>query len=144
MIPLRLAVLLLLLSSGAAAAAPATALSNVNLRTAPSTDSAVIVTISAGTRVEVGQCADWCDVTWQDKKGFAIATALDRSGAAPGKRASKPRDPYAIETLDKKDPPLSLGTYVAPERHYGPYFWSYGPPSGPYKGTSGIGYRGRW
>jgi uncharacterized protein YraI len=141
---LRLAVLLLLLSSVAAAAAPATTRSNVNLRAAPSIDSAVVVKIPAGARIEVGQCAEWCDVTWQDKKGFAIATALDRTSTTPGKRASKPRDPYATEIPDKGEVPMSLGSYVAPDRHYGPYFWSYGPPSGPFKGTSGIGYRGRW
>lgn len=141
--PLRLAILLLILSSGAAAAAPAIALSNVNLRAAPSTDSAVIVKIPAGMRVEIGPCTEWCSVTWQDKKGFTIATALDRSERAPGKRASRPRDPYATDVPDR-EVPTSLGSYIAPERHYGPYFWSYGPSSGPYRGTSGVGYRGRW
>jgi len=34
--------------------------------------------------------------------------------------------------------------YEAPERYYGPYIWSYGPAVGPYKGTAGLGYRGRW
>lgn len=144
MIPLRLAALLLLLSSGAAVAAPAITVSNVNLCAAPSTESAVVAKIPAGARVEIGPCTEWCDVTWQDKKGFAIATALDRTGAATGKRTSKSRDLYATDLHDKGEVPMSLGPYVAPERHYGPYFWSYGPPSGPYKGTSGIGYRGRW
>jgi uncharacterized protein YraI len=134
---------LVLLSVASAAAEPATVTSAVNLRSGAGTDNAVVGRIPAGALVEASNCGEWCEIEWQGKKGFAIATSLDRSGRVPARRAKAQRDPYATDA-PKGDVPMSAGTYQAPERRTGPYFWSYGPPSGPFKGTSGIGYRGTW
>jgi hypothetical protein len=106
-----------------------------------------------GTLVEVAHCGEWCEVEWQGKKGFAIATSLDRSGRVPPPRAAKKNDkksdknsdPFAIDVAGTKsalDTPRQ--SYEAPQRYYGPYLWSAGPAIGPYKGTAGLGYRGRW
>jgi uncharacterized protein YraI len=139
----RLTIAILLISATAASAEPATVRSAVNLRTTPGTDGAIVARIPAGSRVETTNCRDWCAIAWQDKRGFVIATSLDR-GATPavvGKAAR--RDPFATDPSNSSVP-MSPGPYQAPERYYGPYFWSYGPTIGPYKSFSGLGFRGRW
>jgi uncharacterized protein YraI len=141
---MRLAAILVLLSAASAAAGPATVTATVNLRSGGGTGHEIVGKIPNGGRVDVSNCSEWCEVEWQGKKGFAVATSLDRSGRVPARRAGAQRDIYATNAASKNDVPMSAGTYEAPERRYGPYFWSYGPPSGPYKGTSGIGYRARW
>jgi uncharacterized protein YraI len=141
---MRLAAILVLLSAASAAAEPATVTATVNLRSGAGTGHEIVGKIPGGSRVDVSNCGEWCEVEWQGRKGFAVAASLDRGGRVPSRRASARRDIYAVDVTPKSDVPMSAGTYEAPERRYGPYFWSYGPPSGPYKGTSGIGYRGRW
>jgi uncharacterized protein YraI len=124
---------LLTLSATSAAAAPAFVLSNVNLRSGPATTNDVVVRIPAGSVVEAVNCTDgWCAVTWQDKNGFAIQTALDMSGrphalnAAPG--AYPPAPAYAAAPV-----------YVAPAPvYYGPAYGYYGPYYG------GWGWHRRW
>ncbi len=117
---------LVVLSAAPARAETALVISAANLRSSPATDQAVVAKLPAGTTVQVTHCREWCAVDWQGKKGFVIATAIDRNAGAKS----------------ALDAPRS--TYEAPQRYYGPTFWSYGPDFGPYRGTSGIGYRGRW
>ena len=137
--------MLVVLSTASAAAEPAYVTSAVNLRSGAGTNSEIVAKIPAGTLVEAASCGEWCEVEWQGKKGFAIATSLDRSGRIPSRRADKKSDPFAIDVAGTKsalDTPRS--GYEAPQRYYGPYLWSAGPAIGPFKGTAGLGYRGRW
>jgi hypothetical protein len=132
-----------LLSAVSAAAEPATVTSTVNLRSGAGAGHEILGKIPGGSLADASNCSEWCEVQWQGKKGFAIAASLDRSTRVPAKRASAPRDLFAID-IPKSDAPMSGGAYEPPGRYHGPYFWSYGPNSGPSKGTAGIGYRGRW
>src|SRR5689334_24960548 len=71
-----------------ALAKPAYVASTVNLRAAPGTGSEIVAKIPGGSLVDAGGCdGGWCEITWQDKKGFAIQTALDLSGRVPQPRA---------------------------------------------------------
>jgi len=141
----RLAAVIVVLSAASAAAEPAYVTSAVNLRAGAATTNEIVAKIPSGSRVEASNCGEWCEVEWQGKKGFAIAASLDRSGRAPAQRAAKRSDPFATDVSNAKsvlDTPGS--SYEAPQRYYGPYLWSAGPAIGPFKGTAGVGYRGRW
>ena len=142
---MRLTAIIVLLSVASAAAEPAYVTSAVNLRSGAGTSNEIVAKIPGGSLVDAANCGEWCEVEWQGKKGFAIATSLDRSGRVLPRRTAKRSDPFAIDaagTASVLDTPRS--SYQAPERYYGPYIWSYGPAIGPYKGTAGLGYRGRW
>jgi uncharacterized protein YraI len=65
---------------------------NVHLRSGPSTDAEVLVTIPAGSRVEVTDCSEWCMVTWKAQSGFAIARNV---GARRQGRAQRTAPRYA-------------------------------------------------
>jgi hypothetical protein len=141
----RLAAIIVVLSAASAAAEPAYVTSAVNLRSGATTTNEIVARIPGGSRVEASNCGEWCEVEWQGKKGFVIATSLDRSGRVPPRRTAKQSDLFTIDAAGTKsvlDTPRP--GYEAPERYYGPYIWSYGPAVGPYKGTAGLGYRGRW
>lgn len=72
-----------------ALAKPAYVASTVNLRAAPGTGSEIVAKIPGGSLVDAGACDEgWCEVSWQDKKGFAIQTALNMSGRVPQPRAA--------------------------------------------------------
>jgi uncharacterized protein YraI len=141
----RVAAVIVLLSAASAAAEPAYVTSTVNLRSAAGTTNEIVAKIPSGSLVEAANCGEWCEVEWRGKKGFAIAASLDRSGRVLTRGTTKGSDPFAIDVAGTKsvlDTPRP--GYEAPERYYGPYIWSYGPAVGPYKGTAGLGYRGRW
>jgi len=71
-------------------AKPAYVGSTVNLRAAPGTTSEVLTKIPGGSLVDADNCSEgWCAVTWQDKSGFAIQSALDMSGRVPAQRAAR-------------------------------------------------------
>jgi uncharacterized protein YraI len=141
----RFAAAIVLLSAASAAAEPAYVTSAVNLRSGAATTNAIVARIPNGSRVEASNCGEWCEVEWQGNKGFAIATSLDRSGRVPARRTAKRSDPFATDVAGNKSVlDVPRPSYQAPERYYGPYIWSYGPAVGPYKGTAGLGYRGRW
>lgn len=119
-----------------ALAKPAYVSSTVNLRAAPNTTSEVVSKIPGGSLIDADNCTDgWCAVTFQDKSGFAIQTALDMSGRVPQQRraarapvyADGPEEEYAVEG----PPPV----YYQP----GPYYYGYGPYYGRY-----WGHRHRW
>jgi len=133
-----------LLSAASAAAEPAYVASTVNLRSAAGTGNEIVAKIPGGSLVDATNCSEWCEVEWQGKKGFAIATALDRSGRIPGPRASARRAPVAGAVVEDDDyvpvsPPVG---YVAPVPYY--YGYGYRPYYG--YGWRGYGYRGyrRW
>ena len=91
MIPTRLtigAASLVLVSALSANADPAYVASTVNLRAGAGTGNEIVAKIPGGSLVEATNCSDWCEVEWQGKKGFAIATALDRSGRVRAPRTA--------------------------------------------------------
>ena len=146
MIPPRLiicAAALVLLPAASATAEPAYVASTVNLRAAAGTGNEIIAKIPGGSLVDTANCSDWCEVEWQGKKGFAIATALDRSGRIPGPRAAARRPaPVADGGYVEDDyvPVSPPAVYVAP----GPYYYGYGYGYGYrryYGYRGGYGYR---
>jgi hypothetical protein len=135
-----------LLSAASAAAEPATVASTVNLRAGAATNTEIVAKIPGGSRVEASNCSEWCEVEWQGKHGFAIATALDRSGRPPAPRTAARRapprgaaPPPGAYVEDDEDDYVPVGPPVvyAP----GPYYYG-GPFYGPRWGW-GYGYRGR-
>ena len=71
-----------------ALAKPAYVASTVNLRAALGTKSEVVAKIPGGSLVDTKDCSEnWCEVTWNDKSGFAIQSALDMSGRVPRQAA---------------------------------------------------------
>src|SRR5579872_4102072 len=78
----------LMFSAMPAFAKPAYVASTVNLRAAPGTKSEIVTKIPGGSLIDAGDCSEgWCEITWQDKKGFAIQTALDLTGRVPHRAA---------------------------------------------------------
>jgi hypothetical protein len=110
-----------LIGSGSIALAkPGYVITTVNLRAAPGTTNAIVAKIPGGSRIEASNCTGgWCAVTWQDKKGFAIQTALDLSGRMP-----PPRQAYGPPPGYVDGPPAYYGYVRPPGVYYGPY---YGP-----------------
>ena len=148
MTPIRLTIFaatLVLLTAASAAAEPAYVASTVNLRAGAGTDTEIVGKIPAGSRVDAINCSDWCEVEWQGKKGFAIASALDRSGRAPPRRAAARRiapPPGAYIEDDDDDLPIGPPVVYGPP---GPYYYGYRPYYG-YRsyygyGRGGYGYR---
>jgi len=133
-----------LLSAASASGEPAYVTSTVNLRSGAGTGNDIVAKIPGGSLVDATNCSEWCEVDWQGKKGFAIATSLDRSGRVPGPRAAIRRAPAAGAYVEGDDyvpvgPPV---VYGAPY----PYYYSYGyrPYFGYRYGYRGYGYRRRW
>ena len=120
-------------------AKPAYVPSTVNLRSAPGTTNEILAKIPGGSLVDADNCKDgWCAVTWQDKSGFAIETALDLSGRVPGSRMSGPpirRAPAYVEDDGYMPEPPPPAYYGPPPVYYGGYY-------GPYY-RRGWGWR-RW
>ena len=123
-----------------AMAKPAYIASTVNLRAAPGTGSEIVAKIPGGSLVDTGGCDEgWCEVTWQDKKGFAIQTGLDLSGRVPQQRAavtgSVPTGPAY-----RQAPPRGEQVVEGPEVVDAPAY--YDPPAVVYYG--GPYYRPYW
>jgi uncharacterized protein YraI len=111
-----------------ACAKPAYVATTVNLRAAPGTGNEIVAKIPGGSLVDADNCTDgWCAVTWQDKSGFAIQSALDLSGRV-GPPPGYVGPPEEVE--------------VGPPVYYGPPPPVYYP--GPYYGPYYRGYRHRW
>jgi uncharacterized protein YraI len=143
MMPVRLslcAAALTLASAVSAAAAPAYVPSAVNLRQGSGTGSEIVAKIPAGSLVDVGTCTEgWCEVEWQGKKGFAIETAIDRSGRVRSSRA-----PTVTGSVRAPARPAAGGRYVdvdpaPPGVVYEDAPVIYGP--GPYVAPYYFGYR---
>ena len=118
---------LLLGASALASAKPAYVPSTVNLRAAPGTTSEVIAKIPGGSLVDAGECSEgWCAVTWQDKSGFAIQSALDMSGRVSPPRAARPpayRGRVYSNEPDYVDAPPAV--YYEPGPYYNGYYGPY-------------------
>jgi len=120
---------LTMLGAAPIAAAPAYVVSTVNLRAGPATTNDIVTKIPAGSLIEANNCKDgWCEVIWQDKNGYAIATALDLSGKVPVRRAA----PRAIpgRYVEVEPAPVVVGppVYYYGYRPYGYYRpWGYRP-----------------
>jgi hypothetical protein len=131
-----------------ALAKPAYVASTVNLRAAPGTGSEIVAKIPGGSLVDATACDEgWCEISWQDKKGFAIEKALDRSGRVPQQRTAAaagagpayrqgPPGPQVVEGPDVVDGPPVYYDARPPAVYYG------GPYYRPYWG--GWGWRRRW
>jgi len=106
----------LLFSAVAAAAKPAYVLTTVNLRAGPGATNEVVAKIPGGSLVDAANCTDgWCAVSWHDKNGFAIQSALDLSGRVPRRPAGPPGPPPGYVVEDE-----------------GPVYYEPGPPPPPY------------
>src|SRR5664280_700145 len=101
-----------------ALAKPAYVASTVNLRAAPGTKSEIVAKIPGGSLVDAKDCSEnWCAVTWQDKSGFTIQTALDMSGRVPRQAAGRPAYPPRAGYIVEDDPdyyPPPPGYYYRP------------------------------
>ncbi|HXZ46976.1 MAG TPA: SH3 domain-containing protein [Pseudolabrys sp.] len=127
---------------------PAYIASTVNLRAAPGTGSEIVAKIPGGSLVDAGGCDEgWCQISWQDKKAFAIQSALDMSGRVPQQRAAaqpapayRPgqQGPQVVQGPEVVDGPVYYEApppavyYGGPYYRPGPYYWG------------GWGWRRRW
>ena len=109
-------------AASGALAKPAYVASTLNLRAAPGTTSEIVGKIPGGSLVDAGECTEgWCAVTWQDKSGFTIESALDLSSRVPPRRTVVRRPVYADE------PPIYYE--VPPPPYYArPYPYYFGRP----------------
>src|SRR6476660_3865669 len=118
-----------------ALAKPAYVGSTLNLRAAPGTGSEIVAKIPGGSLVDTGGCDEgWCEITWQDKKGFAIQTALDMSGRVPQQRAAAAA---GAGPAYRQGPPKSPGgqqVVEGPEVIDGPVYYDARPPAVYYGG----------
>ena len=108
------------LFAAAANAAPATVGTNTNLRQGPGTSFGVIMTVPAGSVVDVIRCGgEWCNVMVGGRPGYMIARNLGE-GAAPVAVMGAP--PVVVA------PPVYYGyrPYYYGPRFYGPGYY-YGP-----------------
>ena len=99
---------LVLCAASDALAKPAYVGSTLNLRAAPGTTSEIVGKIPGGSLVDASECTEgWCAVTWQEKSGFAIQSALDLSGRVPARRTVVRRPVYVDEPpiYYRVDPP---------------------------------------
>ena len=125
----------LTLSAANATAGPAYVKSTVNLRTGAGTTNESLGKIPAGSLVDASNCTDgWCEVEWQGKKGFAIATALDTSGRVPNRQGPAAGPRRAYDPLDDDDVVVGPPVYYGPRYYYPyrPYYYGY------------YGYRPYW
>ena len=116
------AVALLAGFAGAANAASGFVNTTVNLREGPSTTTAIIGKIPAGTAIEVTGCSgEWCQIAFGGKHGYVIATAL----GAPGHAPAAPPPGYGPPPPGYGPPPPPP-VYVVPGPYYGPYYYGHG------------------
>lgn len=89
----------------AAYAAPGVMTSNVNVRSGPGTNYAVVDTVRRGTQVDVQQCqGSWCYIAKAGPDGWVSASYLSAAGGAP---------------VNPQQPGISFGFQVGPN---GPSF----------------------
>ena len=119
-------------------AKPAYIASTVNLRAAPGTGSEIVAKIPGGSLVDASACDEgWCEITWRDKRGFAIQSAIDMSGRVPQQRATAGpayrqgpqgrqvvEGPEVVEGPVYYDAPPPAVYYGGP--YYRPYYWGWG------------------
>ena len=103
----------------------ALAVSDVNLRSAPGTNSQIVTTIPGGSTVRISGCTgEWCAVSWHGRSGFAVARAFD-SGNARQARYGRARPYDDEEDVVEAGPPV---VYEEPPAVvYGPRYYYAGP-----------------
>jgi uncharacterized protein YraI len=121
---------------------PAYVGSTLNLRAAPGTGSEIVAKIPGGSLVDAGGCDEgWCEISWQDKKGFAIQSGLDMTGRVPQPRAAAVATPAhrSAPHAPQQGPRAAQGPQVVegPEEIVeGPVYYRAPPPvvyyGGPY------------
>jgi hypothetical protein len=127
-------------------------LAKVNLRRSPDTASEIVATIPAGTSVQIGECSgEWCEVTWNGKRGFAIARNLNVGGprqagvypgpGRPGQPGVYPGQPGGRYSEGYDTLPPGPGYRPGPG-YYGPPGVVYGGPV--YYGPGGYYYYRPW
>jgi uncharacterized protein YraI len=114
-----------MVSATPALAKPAYVASTVNLRAAPGNTSEIVAKIPGGSLIDAKDCSEgWCAVTWQEKSGFAIQTALDMSGRVPRAAARppayRPNAGYVVDDEPVYDAPPPVYYYDGP--YYRPYW----------------------
>ena len=130
-----------------ALAKPAYVASTVNLRAAPGTGSEIVAKIPGCSLVAAGGCDEgWCEISWQDKKGFAIQSGLDTSGRVPQQRAAAgpayrqaPQGPRMVEDPEVVGGPVYYGAPPPVVYYGGPYYRPY-----PYYYWGGPRWRRYW
>lgn len=126
-----------------ALAKPAFVPSTLNLRAAPGTGSDIVAKIPGGSLVDTGGCDEgWCEVTWQEKKGFVTQSALDLSGRVPQQRAAAPPAPAYRQGLQGPQGPRGPQVVEGPDVVDGPVYYGAPPPAVVYYG--GPYYRPYW
>lgn len=126
-----------------ALAKPAFVPSTLNLRAAPGTGSDIVAKIPGGSLVDTGGCDEgWCEVTWQEKKGFVTRSALDLSGRVPQQRAAAPPAPAYRQGLQGPQGPRGPQVVEGPDVVDGPVYYGAPPPAVVYYG--GPYYRPYW
>ena len=123
----------LLLSTGAALAVPATAQTDLNVRSGPGTEYPVVGSIQGGETVDAGGCTgSWCRVSFSGGTGYASRRYLAMGGGAPGPAIAAA--PYVYD-----DEPDTYGYYD--------YGYAYGPSAyiyaNPRFGRRRHGWHGR-
>ncbi len=112
----------LLLSTGAALAVPATAQTDLNVRSGPGTQYPVVGSIQDGEAVDVGSCTgSWCRVSFSGGSGFASRRYLAMGGGAPGPAVAAA--PYVYDD----EPDYGYG-YYDDGYAYGPSAYIYANP----------------
>jgi uncharacterized protein YraI len=121
----------LVLSAGLAAAVPARVETDLNLRSGPGTDHAIIGTLFAGSVVDAGACAgSWCVVTMANIQGYAsrayLALGADAPAVAVAPGASVVYDDEPLEAFAYGDDPYVYDDDYAD----GPAYSYFGPSIG--------------
>jgi uncharacterized protein YraI len=118
---------LILLLAVPAGAEPAFFPSSVNLHASAGDESEIVTKVPAGSLIDVTNCAEgWCEVQWQENKGFAMETSIDRSGRVPTSRPRRTR----VAGAHAFGLPFIGAPFFSPYRpvryrHYGRRHWAY-------------------
>ncbi|MFD0987622.1 SH3 domain-containing protein [Methyloligella solikamskensis] len=95
---------------------------DLNLRTGPGTQYQIIATMPAGSRIDIGDCADnWCAVEWRGQDGFAsmVGLAGGQAGPVPEVIVIDPPYPYRAGHYRSTNVYRELPPYAAvPPRFY--------------------------
>lgn len=115
---------LMAVSVASANAAPATLATSTNLRQGPGTTFGVIMTVPAGSVVEVIRCGgEWCNVMAAGRPGYMVARNLGRGAPVQVVRAA----PAPVVVVEPPPPVYyGYGPYYYGPRYYGPGLY-YGP-----------------
>lgn len=110
-----------LFASGAEARSAHTT-ADLNLRTGPGTQYQIVATMPAGSRVDIGDCAEgWCAVDWRGRDGYAsmVGLAGGRAEPAPEVLVIDPPYPYRAGHYRSTNVYYDLPPYAAvPPRYY--------------------------